>query len=703
MITLTASLDLHSFLPPYRSLLSPNSRYDYRTHSLVPVGPHDLPPVQPPPAKNKSKIKMKYKSLLGDVSRRTSILSMRMGSHELLLAAALHRSLLAVAMPLQLRHLPVEILERVWGYIDDDDYKCCLLVSRQFYQLTKPFFYRLLSFTSTYKLAQFVTYLRLNSEVGVYVCEIDLSGLKPSNFGIAEEDEGGELDNGAARAAAPTEGNDADNFAVAADATDAAGGDGPVARANPAPGATVHSTPGTNVTLLTPMAHPLAGWRDWKFQSNPIYSLHPGLTKTHSQLLAVLALLTVLPQARSVRSSYLVRLAPRSASSASIHAAANKMHKLSRYFRKRLHSTLGSEGKRAPSAPSHRRNALLLLHALHILLLLQLLQLLQLLLLRRLVPHAHPPMNKLLYSYLGLKDVPIGYILHILRLCPNLAIINLANLLLLVDHEINHKMAYKYQTYDLMHNYPKDLSGTVHRLMLAGLAPGSSLALLRRGELMRAAAWTSSSGGGRAAAGSLALSVYLLHAPTRPRYNSLLPPLAAHKADWLYGAKGDGVVYLLDLNLKAINSNYLERVLERQILTTIARVHLDRICHTLQYLNLASMIWLTKLLVQELLRDFLEDTPCAMSDDDDNDGDSLLASLLSLDRCCGHRQQQLVVDLTNLGMYKNLLWARRIDLGLPQGLRLATRIVRDELMDTHEYHTRRSQVRRGRIGENYFS
>ena len=38
----TDSLDFHSYLPPYRSLINPNARYDYRTHSLIPLTQNDL-------------------------------------------------------------------------------------------------------------------------------------------------------------------------------------------------------------------------------------------------------------------------------------------------------------------------------------------------------------------------------------------------------------------------------------------------------------------------------------------------------------------------------------------------------------------------------------------------------------------------------------------------------------------------------------
>lgn len=716
-------LDFHSYLPPYRSLLSPHARYDYQTHSLIPISQNDLAlPALNSPTKTKSKIKMKYKSLLGDVSRRTSILSMRINisnqnpnlNPNLLDSNAnanantsssptttnnvnsfTSQAQLPPVPPLQFKNLPMEILQYILELVDDfDDYKCCMLINKQFYQLTKPFLYESLSFTSTFKFAQFVTYLRLNSEVGLYVREIDLSGIKPSNFGIEEEDEDNEQ----------TEVEQNQRLIRSRNSLD------------------MHNRSTDDVHFDDPPPFILAGWRDWKFKSNPLYSIQPAssfnLTKirSNSQVLA-----------RSLRSA---NYSMRSKSSSRSTSSASKMQRLSKYFKNRKRQRIEVENSRARSndnvdLPPEPTSIPCSSSS------------------RRLYQYPHPSMNKLLYNYSSSKDIPIGYIIHTLNLCPNLVSINLANLSLSVDYEINPKMAYKYQTYDLMNNYSKELLLTINKIMSAPTLSDESsfcgsnlIRALSDKDSLRSFPFSSASirstlhhavTGGNIFPGSFkgnntfninnnnnnnnfaassASSVYSFHPPTRPRYNSLLPPLPQTVADMAYINKGDGKVFLSDLNLKSINTSYLTRLPEMELLKTIAKIHSNRFgkFNTLRYLNLSSMIWLTKMSVQEFLSEFLSDSPCLMSDDESQEDDASLDTSSVLSRIgCEHCTQDLVIDLTDSGMYKNLLWAKRIDLKSAQGNRLATRIIRDEILDAFEYNTRREQTRRGRMGENYFS
>ena len=83
--------------------------------------------------------------------------------------------------------------------------------------------------------------------------------------------------------------------------------------------------------------------------------------------------------------------------------------------------------------------------------------------------------------------------------------------------------------------------------------------------------------------------------------------------------KGDGKVYLSDLNLKEINSAYLKKINEDEILSAIINVHGKRlieydtllyripkplnvdIAGTLKYINLSSMIWLNRKLIEKFL------------------------------------------------------------------------------------------------------
>lgn len=728
-------LDLHSYLPPYRSLLSPHARYDYRTHTLIPITQNDwsLPFLVGSTAAAaaaassssssggntnsgaKSKFKMKYKSLLSDVSRRTSILSLRKNldqdfqpiktstsnsfnntnSHNV----SHSNNYAKPQVPVQFKNLPIEILEHILELVDDfEDYKCCLLINKQFYQLTKPLFYRSLSFTSTYKFALFVTYLRLNSEVGCYVKEIDLSGIKPSNFGIDEEDEEIEEEAEHRRGFPGT----------------AHGGRQSLDEYQ------LHHEEHTDRNYQ----FVLAGWRDWKFKSNPLYSTHQPSTPASSVAGSTSGNLTKIrsnSQALARSLAYSVRT-NHTTTNFSNMSSSSKIVRLSKYFKNRKRQRIIFD-KRSNVSP--------------IVLNLSSPSVTSLADSRRLVQQPHPSMNKFLFNYSSYKDVPIGYVLHTLNLCPNLVSINLANLSLSADYEIDPEMAYKYQTYDLMNNYSKDLVFTINKLMSSPINSDESIysgQYLLRGttalsgvsgdkDSLRSFQFSAASVksaiqlnhmignnnnnfnapvNSNIIGSSSASSLYSFHPPARPRYNSLLPPLPQSSVDTSYTKKGDGKVFLSDLNLKSINNNYLTRIQEKELLTTLAKIHSNRfgIYNTLKYVNFSSMIWLTKGSVKDFISEFLSDDPCMMSDDDD---ESSLDTSSVISTCDDRCYQDLVIDLTDSGMYKNLLWAKRIDLKLVQGFRLATKIVRDEVLDVNEYNTRRDQVRRGRIGENYFS
>ncbi|CAK7893707.1 F-box protein Cos111p [[Candida] anglica] len=740
----TTGLDFHSYLPPYRSLLNPHSRYDYRTHSLVPISQNDLAKMAAATVaaaqsanNTKSKFKMKYKSLLGDVSRRTSILSMRINNNNINniqntntttpSSTSILKTSIQSTQPIQLKNLPIEILEYIFELIDDmDDYKCCLVVSKQFYQLVKPFFYRSLTFTSTYKFAQFVTYLRLNSEVGRFVKEIDLSGIKPSNFGIEEEPRrrlpqqierdlpvqnngGGGVANfnmGAAHAGNPRE----PVVAAPADHVHAH-----VHQAAPRDLATIPLSSSISIQSNSPTLSPQASWRDWKFKTNPIYTSHPSLTKIHSNSM-------ISTNSNQSETSF---------QSINSMTSTNKIRQLTKYFKSRKRQRRMNDYKRqrsirdgnvrnsssttssnpSPSSPSPSTTSS-----------------------RRLIQSPHPSMNKFLLSYSSSKDIPIGYILHTLNLCPNLTSINLANLSLSVDYEINPKMAYKYQTFDLMNNYPKELVYTVNRLAQEEVKTD-------RESIWSGHTTATSTAANKASASatvpsvshylygnnyskinppplsnfppptSSASSIYSFQqtSPVR-KYNSLLPPLPRAIVDLSYIHKGDGKVYLSDLNLKSINTKYLARLQENELLKAISSIHSPPNTafqmNSLKYLNLSSMIWITKTSVQELLANLLEANHLATSDEEsDFDRMSYLSDLDSLDwdhsSTDSLRPQDLVIDLTDSGMYKNLSWAAKIDLKTRHGARLAQRILQDKILDMNEYNTRRDRVRRGRIGENY--
>ncbi|KAK6459459.1 uncharacterized protein RJT20DRAFT_16437 [Scheffersomyces xylosifermentans] len=732
----TDTIDYHTYLPPYRSLLNPTARYDYRTHSLIPLSQNELNTLHSNFSNRGNLVlsfnkgskdgsgnrggtnnsssngfKMKYKSLLGDVSRT---LSMRL-SNPNLIASAVSSSSGSQTMPssnpptrssnvnnsmftsskftppaptVQFQSLPIEILDYIFSLVDSkSDLKSCLYTNKLFYFFAKPYYYQDLHFTSTYRFAQFITYLRLNSEIGQYVKTVDLSSIKPGYDEDIEEDDEAQEQN-----------NLNEDTTVTSEQSD-------------------EFPSGTDKIL--------AGWRDWKFKSNPLYSIHPAsssvcLTKISSN-------------------SQISMISSKSTASSHKSLSSKRFSKPFKYFkskkRSRSHSSNGSGRKAqrleflnlgdgqhdATSSILHRNSS------------------------------PHPLINKFLLNYSSSKDIPIGYLLHLINLCPNVVSLNLGNLSLSMDYEISRSTIYKYQTFDLMNNYPKDLPYKIDELMrFADYDDLSFEGSIRNGSFHNNGNLENGSFQGGVAASirqnafsssnffksnqsssSTASSVYSITTFSKPirKYNSLLPPLPQTVADISYLNKGDGKVYLSDLNLKSINNNYLKKLNEEEVLSAIIRVHGSSQRNTVQlfnnfpgsssinfnqggklkYLNLSSMIWLNKASVHRFLESLTQKTKSDyygyLSDEEcyDMDLESVSDDDLGSAFNPAHYKQELVIDLTDSGMYKNLQWAKKIDLNTHEGCKLVHKIIKDELYDSFDEFLRRERARRGRMGENYLA
>ena len=342
--------------------------------------------------------------------------------------------------------------------------------------------------------------------------------------------------------------------------------------------------------------------------------------------------------------------------------------------------------------------------------------------------------NKFLINYSTTKDLPIGYILHLINLCPNLVSLNLGNLSLSTDYEISRSTVYKYQNFDLMNNYPKDLIHKVDKIMRVTenddvySINGGQSSILRFESNNNYLDNLYKSNQSTASTASSVYSITTFSKPIR-KYNSLLPPLPPTVADISYLNKGDGKVYLSDLNLKSINNAYLKRVHEEEILTSIIKNHGKRVVSfdsfnmpavinaevsgNLNYINLSSMIWLNRNMIETFLSklltrrrselkvygiydnctDFSVDLDDDESEDDEHD---------ELGRSSVYKQN-LIIDFTDSGMYKNLQWAKRIDLNTHEGCQLANKIIKNDLLSPHEEQMRRDRLRRGRLAENYLS
>lgn len=525
------NIDYHSHLPPYRSLLTPNARYDYQLHSLIPLSQNELNNLHFENLKQRApNVRMKYKSLLIDVNRK---LSMKFGNSSTFTTHSIP------GLYHDFQSLPIEIQYYIFNLLDFETLKTCLVLNKYYYKLLKSFIYRNLEFDSTYRFAQFITMLRLNPKLGKLVKSIDLSNLKPCNYEISDVDEDDGIDENEIK----------------------------------------------------------AGWRDWKFMKNPLYCNN--LTRIHSHN----------PSNTSVLSDGTTSINTNSVT------AHKKRMKFSFFKPKKKHEL--------PSTS---------------------------------ISHTHPMINKFLVNFSNTKDLPIGYILHLINMCPNLISINLGNLSLLTDYEISPDIIHKFHTFDIINNYPKQLL-----LNLNDIDDSNSIYNLNLNDI------------------DDTLSLYShksLKVPTPVwKYNSLLTP----PPNLSYLNETDGKLYLSDLNLKSINNLYLTKCQELDILNLIIKTHGSN--NFFQYLNLSSMIWVNKDLIKQFLNVFLH---------------SLLHQYV-----LRGQTKNLIIDLTNSGMYKDLAWAKIINLNTREGFQLVFDILNDELFDDFQRFINNERLRRGRIAENY--
>lgn len=616
---MTEVVEYHKYLPSYRSLLNPNARYDYKTHLLIPLTQLDINGIvsrfQKLQQSSKSKsLKMKYRSLLSDVSLKAQriYLTKRLQlPHTLAATRSLWNRYVSFTQ------LPVEIQALVFSYVDDpQSYLNCMLTSRGMYQAAKPYLYRSVSFTSTYRFAQFISCLRLNSSLGLYVVNVDLSNIKS---GYCETDE---------RFVAGEQDEESDD--------------------------------GLNDLLC----NTLAGWRDWKYKNNPLYALHPApavpLTKVHSSV--------------SIQSQNSL-----------------KRLKISNYFKRRrshpenslaIPSSVSHNSHHHPAQSHHSHSHTHLSHLNH----------------SHTSFSTHPKINKFLLNYAQSKDVPVGYVIHLINMCPNLESADFANLTFSTDYRI--KLAYirQYQRYDLMNNFPKDMRHTLEEIGPLQLYNMSSPFWMHN---------ISSKLGNDI--GSSASSVFSLSTLTKPifKYNSLLPPLGPPVAELTYLTKGDKKVFLSDLNLRAINSCHLESVLPHEIF-----ISLSNGCRDIRSVNMSSMIWINLKLVRTFLLENLKRSLLTQLIDGK---ERILYNGCSFEITSDPEQEAGMpmakseastlqeLDLSNSGMYKNLGWAKKIDLSTYEGQKVIYRILNEEVVSDFEEYVIRERIRRGRPGENYFS
>lgn len=291
--------------------------------------------------------------------------------------------------------LPEEIICRIIDNLGEREEQLqCLYVSWKWSECAKRIIYRDVSFTSTYRVGQFVTTLRKNNDYGKYVDSIDLSQLKNGFVCLPESTEAEEA------ASMSAYGVELPEFAY-------------------------------------------AGWRDWRYRNNSLYGSHmlssinhtrgrrgSDISSTHSSIFS-----NTYPRGRSGSTTSIV--------SKTTQGAGNKnvMTKIRRFFssnfemssaqQEPLHEEIDDE--RSPSSspslsPSSMEDKMPKNSSL-------------------------PYTNKFLLKYAHLRDLPIGYILHILRICVNLRSLKLSNLMISPDFQIE---VLKYKRSEYISFFPED-------------------------------------------------------------------------------------------------------------------------------------------------------------------------------------------------------------------------------------------------------
>lgn len=568
--------------------------------------------------------------------------------------------------------LPADVLDRIFYFISDiHDLQACLTVNKLFYNCAKPYYYADIAFTSTYRLAQFVTYLRLNPSVGELVRLIDLSNLM---LGIDEAQRRSISQPHIPLARLPTElarpiGENLDRH----DSNLSAKGD----------------DDDFDVS---------AGWRDWKLKGTPLYLFQHLSIRKHAISSLQNAAARKRQDAKSLKSlaSFKSSMTARSIAKRSLKQILGPFHNL--WARKNAHRFKQCPPPRSPPevlqlsrtfSEDHRaKNTTSLLH---------------------------PVSHKLLQSFSTTRDIPIGYAIHMVSLCPNLEELNLAGVNLSTDYVIDRSKASRFRTYDLMSHYPKNLASIINgiTMRLPQFKHSTHLSLVDK--LVNLAksrpgyGWSQSS-----------MATSFAPASSKMQYNSLLPPTESAAFDHSYLSDPASRVYLSDLSLKSINNTYLRKAHERQLLKCITDVHWEKaIRHntnaelrdnmsgkcrgSLRRIDLLSMVWLNQSLARDFLMCLIDNWHLATHTSFSNNDSGTITSSADGAESLWLPAQDLVVDFSNSGMRKNLAWAQRIDMGASHGRELATRLAKGEPIEPSDRRMIEEGRRRGRVGENYTS
>ena len=159
--------------------------------------------------------------------------------------------------------LPLELLSRIISYIGYDKHYntlvYCLYVSKRWYKATKIVLYRQPRFVSTYRVAQFVTSLRLHPENGNLVKILKLSDLQ-NGLIFKEHDNEDEEEGASDMDESLSEGDNDEQNNIEENGNGVA----------PNENGRNNNNNVNNSEPLSDIAY--AGWRDWRYRNDPLYS-----------------------------------------------------------------------------------------------------------------------------------------------------------------------------------------------------------------------------------------------------------------------------------------------------------------------------------------------------------------------------------------------------------------------------------------------
>ncbi|SCU91691.1 LAMI_0E06876g1_1 [Lachancea mirantina] len=355
--------------------------------------------------------------------------------------------------------LPIEVLAIVLEQLTKGAYLHdhraivrCLFVSQKFYEATKIALYKAPAFTSTYRVAQFVTCLRLHPENGLHVRCIDLSSLKNGLIedrktgceeSLSDEDE---TQTGPPSPEASIDERDEDDV----DSTEGNVEEGTATQTN--------ETADSSAENDGLPSYALAGWRDWRYRFDPLYgnqmlNSYNALKRCNSRASSVISSSTGAPSRRAHRSNSSVSSFTNSLMTSFYNSTSlssltltsttnskNKNNRNSKWFSKFFNSKRSQkvseerprlfrdesknsedidemeqiEEERKPSIKFCLDGGLK----------------------HQPFHESHPYTNKFLLKYSLSKDLPLGYICHLITSCPNLEELNLNNLNISSDFRV---------------------------------------------------------------------------------------------------------------------------------------------------------------------------------------------------------------------------------------------------------------------------